>query len=230
MHYQAPLADLTDAQRRVVEWQDGPLLVLASPDSRTTHVLARRVARLLDAFRDRRFRILALTVTRKAAHEMTSRVTTSTPGLEERVTLDTFHGFCAQVLRQHGAHLDIRPDFAVYPEIADRQAVLDDALRRGGARNASDVPRLLLWIDRLKEQLVDPDRAEACRAAIYSALAGAPTSTEERDEQDAFLKSLCRWGASRAVVEQARRRIGADRTAAPRVLDCFAGGEAVMRP
>jgi len=58
----------------------------------------------------------------------------------------------------------------------------------------------------------------------------APASTEERDEQDAFLKSLCRWGASRAVVEQARRRIGAGRTAAPRVLDCFAGGEAVMRP
>ncbi len=165
MHYQAPFAELTDAQRRAVEWQDGPLLVLAAPGAGNTHVLARRVARLLDASRDRRFRILALTVTRKAAHEMTSRVTTSTPGLEERVTIDTFHGFCAQVLRQHGAHLDIRPDFAVYPEIADRQAVLDDALRRGGARNASDVPRLLPWIDRLKEQLVDPDRAEAHLAA-----------------------------------------------------------------
>ena len=37
-------------------------------------------------------------------------------------------------------------------------------------------------------------------------------------------------GCARAVVEQARRRIGADRTAAPRVLDCFAGREAVMHP
>ena len=58
MHYQAPFADLTDAQRRAIEWQDGPLLVLAAPGSGNTHVLARRIARLLDASRDRRFRIL----------------------------------------------------------------------------------------------------------------------------------------------------------------------------
>ena len=61
MHSQAPLADLTDAQRQAVDWQDGPLLVLAAPGSGNTHVLARRVVRLLDASRDRRFRILALT-------------------------------------------------------------------------------------------------------------------------------------------------------------------------
>ena len=90
----------------------------------------------------------------------------------------------------------------------------------GEPRTKGHISTLHLW--RARRPLV------ACRAAIYSALAGAPASTEERDEQDAFLKSLCRWGASRAVVEQARRR--ADRTAAPRVLDCFAGGEAVMRP
>ena len=89
----------------------------------------------------------------------------------------------------------------------------------GEPRTKGHISTLHLW--RARRPLV------ACRAAIYSALAGAPASTEERDEEDAFLKSLCRWGASRAVVEQARRRIGADRTAAPRVLDCFAGGGAI---
>ena len=155
----------TDAQRQAVEWQGGPLLVLAAPGSGTTRVLTRRIVHLLDAFRDRRFRILALTVTDKAAHEMTSRVTTQVPGFEERVTIDTFHGFCAQVLRQHGAHLGIKPDFAVYPEIADRQAVLGDALRRSVAPNASDAPRILPWIDGLKEQLVEPEQAERHLAA-----------------------------------------------------------------
>ena len=48
MHSQAPLAEL---QRQAVEWQDGPLLVLAAPGSGRTHVLARRVVRLLDASR-----------------------------------------------------------------------------------------------------------------------------------------------------------------------------------
>ena len=155
----------TDAQRQAIEWQGGPVLVLAAPGSGTTRVLTRRIVHLLDASRDRRFRILGLTVTGKAAHEMTSRVTTQAPGTEERITIDTFHGFCAQVLRQHGVHLGIKPDFAVYPEIADRQAVLGDALRRSGAWDASDAPRILPWIDRLKEQLVDPERVEQRLAA-----------------------------------------------------------------
>ena len=51
MHFQAPFAELTDAQRQAVEWQDGPLLVLAAPGSGKTHLLARRVVRLLDASR-----------------------------------------------------------------------------------------------------------------------------------------------------------------------------------
>ena len=46
MHSQAPLAAL---QRQAVEWQDGLLLVLAVPGSGKTHLLARRVVRLLDA-------------------------------------------------------------------------------------------------------------------------------------------------------------------------------------
>lgn len=56
--------------------------------------------------------------------------------------------------------MGIKPDFTVYPEVADRQAVLDDALRRSGPRNAGDAFRILPWLDRLKERLVDPERAE----------------------------------------------------------------------
>ena len=157
----ASLQELTDIQRQAVECREGALLVLAGPGSGKTRVLTCRIASLLDSSRDQRFRVLALTFTNKAANEMASRLTKLVPAHDGRATIDTFHGFCAQVLRQHGVHLGIKPDFTIYSRREDRQAVLEDAVRRGLARSSSlaDV-RLLPLIDDLKARLVEPDAAE----------------------------------------------------------------------
>ena len=131
---EAALEQLKEIQRQAVEWDQGPLLVLAGPGSGKTQILTCRIARLLDASKEKNFRVLALTFTNKAADEMKGRVATFVPGLEERANIGTFHSFCAQVLRQHGVHLGIKPDFAIYSTDDDRRAVLEDALRRGESR------------------------------------------------------------------------------------------------
>ncbi len=155
------LQELSEIQRKAVDWGDGSLLVLAGPGSGKTRVLTCRIARLLDRSRDERFRVLALTFTNKAAHEMSSRLTNLVaPGLEERADIHTFHGFCAQVLRQHGVHLGIKPDFAIYSRTSDRQAVLEDALGRDCQHVNSEDGRLLPRIDALKARLVRPEQAE----------------------------------------------------------------------
>lgn len=153
--FDTALADLTDIQREAVQWGDGAMLVLAGPGSGKTRVLTCRIARLLEEGRTNSFRILALTFTNKAADEMKDRVATYVPGLEERANIGTFHSFCGQVLRQHGIHLRIQPDFAIYSQDNDRKAVLDDALKSAGLdlRNA----RFLSIIDRAKTLLVSPD-------------------------------------------------------------------------
>ena len=158
---QTSLAELTDVQRQAVDWEDGPLLVLAGPGSGKTRVLTCRIARLLDSSPDRRFRILALTFTNKAANEMAARVTALVPGLEGRANIGTFHAFCAQVLRQHGVHLGIKPDFTIYSRTEDRQAVLEDALSRDRGQDwRHENLRLLPLIDHLKTRLVEPESAE----------------------------------------------------------------------
>lgn len=158
------LAQLTDIQREAVDWNDGALLVLAGPGSGKTQVLTCRIARLLDTSRDKSFRVLALTFTNKAADEMKERVGTFVPGLEDRAIIGTFHSFCGQVLRQHGVHLGIKPDFAIYALDDDRTAVFEDALRRAASEGqfvTADDTRYLGLIDRMKARLIEPSDAES---------------------------------------------------------------------
>ncbi len=146
-------------QRRVVEWDDGPLLVVAGPGAGKTQVLTCRVARLLEASPNERFRILGLTFTNKAAHEMRTRIATLVPDAAERAEINTFHGFCAQLLRQHGVHRGIKSNFEIYSRTADRQAVLEDALRGRPDYLGDDDNRLLGRIDALKARLVGLEQA-----------------------------------------------------------------------
>ena len=156
----AAFDELTDIQRTAAEWSDGALLVLAGPGSGKTRVLTCRIARLLESSIDQHFRVLALTFTNRAANEMSSRVNSLTPNLHGRANICTFHGFCAQMLRQHGVHLAIKPDFAIYSQIEDRRGILKDALIRNGQREtATTVQWLLPAIDLLKAQLVEPKDA-----------------------------------------------------------------------
>ena len=158
------ISKLTDIQKEAVQFTDGALLVLAGPGSGKTQVLTCRIGRLLAESANMNFRILALTFTNKAADEMMNRVRTFVPGLEERANIGTFHSFCAQVLRQHGVHVGIQPDFAIYSRDEDRYAVLADSLKghkdlEGGTADGN--ARFLTMIDKLKSHLIGPDLAEA---------------------------------------------------------------------
>ncbi len=88
------------------------------------------------------------------------------PGLEGRFFLGTFHSFCADVLRQHGTHLNINPNFHIYSQDADLLAVLNDAVEK--AKKESEVvsdldKKTLPVIQRLKSLLILP---ENCRGVF----------------------------------------------------------------
>lgn len=151
---------LSPIQKEAAEWDQGAVLVLAGPGTGKTRVLTSRIAHILEASRDKNFRILVLTFTNKAADEMRNRVTNFVPGLEDRLFLGTFHSFCANVLRQHGTHLNINPNFHIYSQDVDLQALLDDAVEE--AEKTSDVvsdldKKKLPVIKRLKSLLILPE-------------------------------------------------------------------------
>lgn len=155
---------LSVTQRQAAEWGEGPALVLAGPGVGKTTVLTTRIARILDGSPTRNFRVLALTFTTKAGDEMRARVELLVPGMSARAVIGTFHSFCAQVLRQHGSHLQIKPDFSVYDQDSDRRELLRDALREASAKGISvsiDDVRWMKAIDQLRGNLVTPDKTAA---------------------------------------------------------------------
>ncbi len=150
---------LSSIQVEAAKWDQGAMLVLAGPGTGKTRVLTCRIARILDSSRDKNFRILALTFTNKAADEMRGRVMNFVPGMGDRLFLSTFHSFCANVLRQHGTHLGINPNFHIYSQDADLQALLNDAVKE--VKKTSDVvsdldKKTLPVIKSLKSRLILP--------------------------------------------------------------------------
>jgi len=153
--------ELSQIQQEAAEWDEGSMLVLAGPGSGKTRVLSCRIARILEETHDQNFRILGLTFTNKAADEMRSRIERFVPGEQGRLFLGTFHSFCADVLRQHGTHLNINPNFQIYSQESDLQAVLDRAIDKRAKQKSdliSDIDKKTLpVIQRLKALLISPD-------------------------------------------------------------------------
>ena len=153
------LNSLNENQRIAVSWNGGPLLVLAGPGSGKTRVLTFRVARLIEERED--VAALALTFTNKAATEMRERVDALLGERTSRARLHTFHSFAAAILRQHGSHLGLRPDFSLITQDQDRIAILDEIVAKLPDYETplpTDRKNLLSLIDRLFADSYDGDK------------------------------------------------------------------------
>jgi len=147
---------LNENQRAAVNWNEGPLLVLAGPGSGKTLVLTLRAAQLLQADADAS--VLALTFTNNAADEMRERLDKLMGGHADRAHLCTFHSFASDILRQHGSHVGISPDFSLITIDDDRVAVLEQVisnLQCDTSAIPSDRKNLLFLLDRLFAESYD---------------------------------------------------------------------------
>ena len=149
------LSTLNENQFDAVQWDDGPLLVLAGPGSGKTRVLTYRIARLIEASPDKYFKILGLTFTNAAAAGMRQRIAELVPSASERTLLTTFHSFAADLLRQHGHHIGLMPDFTILSQDADRHSLLDEAIDGANVEDLHhDIAAKFLYLES-NEDIVD---------------------------------------------------------------------------
>ena len=138
----AAMERLSPTQRQAADWGEGACLVLAGPGVGKTTVLTTRIARILDASRNRNFRILALTFTTKAGDEMRNRVEALVPGLTDRTVIGTFHSFCAQMLAPTRLTSGDQAGFwSVRSGQQTAKSFCEDALRERGQEGRTRVSR-----------------------------------------------------------------------------------------
>jgi DNA helicase-2/ATP-dependent DNA helicase PcrA len=157
-HTQALLEGLTEPQRRAVEHVRGPLLVLAGAGSGKTRVITRRIAYLVLGVGIPPWNVLAITFTNKAAREMQERVAKLlSPPQARAVTLSTFHGLCARILRQYGAAVGVEGNYSIY-DSADQQRAVKKALEELEISTSNFPPaRVLAVISGAKNDLLTPE-------------------------------------------------------------------------
>src|SRR5262245_29664292 len=164
-----PPGELNDEQRQAVEHVRGPLLVLAPVGTGKTTVIAHRAAHAIRGGVDPAH-VLCLSFTNRAAREMRGRIVALLGGGSGEVTVSTFHGFCALVLRREADALGIPTDFTICDEEDSKEILAGLALRQGAGPDAAgklgDV--LARLVERMKLALVGSGTGHDPREVLHA--------------------------------------------------------------
>ena len=152
---------LTPEQRAIVEFGDGPAVVIAGAGTGKTRVIVERVAWLLATKPDLAPEsLLVLTYNVKAARELRERIEQAVgAATAARVTVANFHSFCHRVLTESGPEVGLpaRPDvldgIGQFLLIRDIRPSLT-LVYHSGEWFYGDLVR---FINRAKDELVTPD-------------------------------------------------------------------------
>ena len=210
------LDELNLEQRRAVETQEGPVLILAGAGTGKTRAITYRMANLI-AKGVPAESILAVTFTNKAAEEMRNRVTDLLlragvpPG---QPWVSTFHSLCARLLRREAPAAGLPRDFAVYDD-DDQVAAVKLAMAKLQIEADDLTPRnVLSRISYAKNHGKSPEqvRAEAFTqdgrqtADIFTAYERTLHDSKALDFDDLLLRSARLLRESQPTREKCQAR------------------------
>lgn len=142
---------LNEVQQKIVDHTEGALLVLAGAGSGKTRVLTYRIANILNKGLCYPNQILAITFTNKAAGEMRERLTKLCQNAEY-IWAQTFHSFCARILRNEIQNLaGYNRNFSIYDE-TDKKQVLKKIIKANNLKDEDYLNTLMHDISTYKNQ------------------------------------------------------------------------------
>jgi len=123
------LSSLNPSQREAVQYQEGPLLVIAGAGSGKTRVITTKISELISKHNIEPRHIAAVTFTNKAAREMRSRISDMlNKDASKGLRISTFHTLGLNIIRSELETLGYRKGFSIYDD-TDSMAVLNELSR-----------------------------------------------------------------------------------------------------
>lgn len=172
---QSILQSLNQAQREAVSAERGHILVLAGAGSGKTKVLTCRFAYLVEHYGIAPYSIMALTFTRRAAHEMRERIESLLNRPLGGLWIGTFHGLALRLLRRHHEEAGLPSTFEVLNK-GDQLRIVKTAIRELNLDEKRFSPNsAAAFIDSSKEaqqrpkDLIGKTLLEEKHIAIYTA-------------------------------------------------------------
>ncbi|MCK4608859.1 MAG: UvrD-helicase domain-containing protein [Gammaproteobacteria bacterium] len=100
-------------QQQAIQLTNGPLLIVAGPGSGKTRTLTHRIAYMVTEKNIAPENILAVTFTKRAAHEMQERLKLLLPKAYKKLAIHTLHSLCFTILQQHFAKVGLAENFSI---------------------------------------------------------------------------------------------------------------------
>lgn len=151
------LNTLNEQQKKAVEFNSGPHLIVAGAGSGKTRVLTYKIAYLLEKEGLEPESILALTFTNKAANEMKERVVELIGNKAEGMWMGTFHSIFARILRLESKRINYEPNFSIYDQ-EDSVSLINTILQEMNfSIDSLTAKGIHHRISNLKNQMIYPD-------------------------------------------------------------------------
>ncbi|KKT78591.1 MAG: ATP-dependent DNA helicase PcrA [Microgenomates group bacterium GW2011_GWB1_44_8] len=200
-------------QQRAVIFGEGPLLVLAGAGSGKTRVLVHRAAYLMEKWQVDPSEILMVTFTNKAANEMKQRIG-KLLGQKTIPLAGTFHSFCARLLRAEAKVLGIDPNFLIYDEADQKEAVATIISKIGLNEKEIKPSSILGLISSAKQELIGPQEYLQYAKGRFQEIAGQVYLEYQKllgqvsalDFDDLLLKTIDYFKSSPETLEKYQSR------------------------
>lgn len=120
---------LSEQQKKIVDFTDGNLLVIAGAGSGKTRVLTERIIKLTSSLKKGE-KVLAITFSNKATDELRERISgfLGEEKFSETVYVGTIHQFCLDIVTSRGGLIGLPSELQICESYADRLQIFKEAL------------------------------------------------------------------------------------------------------